>query len=134
MSVWRSKFDNILRRYGHDVLLQRRVEKSGSGPHRLRDNAGFARQLERHTMRSRLSGKAQTLPGIAEEAIEGLVHNVDQVFYCRWDVNPSKGDRLYEGEPDGREVYLIDWTHAFRGPGGTVVYWAIGATLEDKAR
>lgn len=129
---WRKKFDNILSQFGHDVYLQRRTVDRGKGTYSSRANNGFSDTLERHTVRSRLANRATALPGVKEEMPEGLVQDVDKLFYFRWDVNPDKHDRIYENEPNGREVYVIDWAQPFRGPGGAVIYWAIGASLTDR--
>ncbi len=131
---WRKKFDNILSEYGHDVYLQRRTVDRGRGNYNVRENNGFSDKLEKHTVRSRLAGRSTSIPGVKEEMPEGLVHDVDKLFYFRWDVNPDKHDRVYEGKPGGREIYVVDWSQPFRGPGGAVIYWAVGASLIEDER
>lgn len=129
---WRKKFDNILSQYGHNVYLQRRIVEVGEGIYGSRENFGFSNSLEKHTVRSRLAGRSTALPNVQEEMLEGLIQDVDKLFYFRWDVNPDKHDRIYEADPNGKQIYNVDWAQPFRGPGGAVIYWAVGATLTDR--
>lgn len=130
--LMRSKFHNILKKYGHNVLLQRRVVRNGEGVHNIRPNHGYSNRLERHTVRSRMGGKYSSLPNVKDEFPEGLVFSVDKIYYFKHNVVPTRGDRIYETEDDGDGVFLIDWTHGFRGRNGKVVYWGVGASIIQK--
>jgi len=121
----RKSMDAILKKYGHDVLLQRRIEKTEATTKK------FANVLERHTVRSMYPGSG-SLPIVANEQMPGVTHSADMVFYFRWDANPSSGDRIYEGEVADKtaRVFTIDYAIPNRGVGGRVEYWTVGATLE----
>lgn len=129
---WRKKFDGILSQYGHDVYLQRRIVDRGTKNYSYREDNGFTAKLEKHTVRSRLANRSTSIPGIKDEMPEGLVQDVDKIFYFRYDVNPDKHDRIYEHEPTRRLIYVVDWAQPLRGPGGAVVYWAVGASLIEE--
>lgn len=122
--------DSILSHWGHDVFLQRRIVKKGTGPFNLRENAGFSQTLEKVTSRHRNAGSSGGLTKAVEENIEGKVDNVDIVHYFQWKINPCRGDRIYEYNPNGRQTYIIDWAMPMRGRGGRIVYWITGSTLE----
>lgn len=126
----RATVDSIMNRWGHDILLQRRVRDTGTGVYRLRENAGFTNQLEKHTVRQRLPG-SESLTNAIEERIEGKVADVDLVFYFRWNVVPDKGDRIYDKDPRGYFTYIIDWAFPLRFQGGRIEYWVAGVTLEN---
>ena len=132
MSVWRNEFDKILKSYGHNILLQRRIVDTAAGIYASRENHGFDTKLERHTVRSRLAGKSGSVPDIKMEKMEGMVQDVDQLFYFRWDAKPDKHDRIYEEEVMGTETFIIDWAQAMRGPNGQLIYWVAGANIEDR--
>lgn len=129
---WRNKFNYIIREYGHNVYLQRRTIDRGVRNYSYRENSGFSDTLERHTVRSRLAGRSNSIPGIKEEMHEGLTQSVDKIFYFLHDANPDKHDRIYENEPTRRLLYVIDWAQPYRGPGGSVIYWAVGASLIEE--
>ena len=122
----RKVIDSILRKYGNDILLQRRIEKYTSSEKKFSDT------LERHTVRSMFPGSS-LITNVAQEEEEGVVHQADMVYYFRWDVNPSEGDRIYEDIETGTynlRVFLIDYSIPNRGQGGKVQYWTAGVTRE----
>lgn len=121
----RRSMETILKRYGHDILLQRRIEKSTS------EVKKFSGVLERHTVRAMYPGSG-SLPSVADEQLPGVTHSADMVFYFKWDANPSAGDRIYEGDVADKtaRVYTIDYSIPNRGVGGRVEFWTVGATLD----
>lgn len=129
----RANVDNILKNWGHNVFLQRNAVRHGEGPWDLRANRGFLDRLEKHTVTDRWPNQTGGLTRVKEERREGLVQTVDKIYYFRWDSNPNDGDRIYDGDPNGYRVYLIDWALPARGWKGRIEYWTIGATMETRA-
>jgi len=115
-------FRKILREYGHDILLQRRVS----------DDFLYSTNLERLTTRH-FFPSSEVLAQAQKEDNEGINTNVDLIFYFESEVNPKQGDRIYEESPSNindPNVYLIDFAAPVRGRMGKIVYWTVGATRE----
>lgn len=116
----RRVFEGILKKWGHDVLLQRRINTDNSL------EKEFSTRLERHTTRNRLPG----VVGIEEENLEGEFANADLIYYFKWNVNPREGDRIYENYERGLNdvvLFEVTYAHPMRGRGGNINYWAVGA-------
>ena len=114
-------FKKILRQWGHDILLQRR----------LSDDFVYETEMQRYT-RSHLPKKF-ALATAAEEYPEGALVNSDLLYYFESTVNPKPGDRIYESSFSPLEpvmIYLIDDSYPVRGRHGEVTYWIVGATKE----
>lgn len=112
----------ILREYGHDILIQRR----------LSDDFLYSDTFERYTTRSRVP-RTSELPNSKEEKPEGIVTSVDLIFYFEASVNPNQGDRIYEESPvsiDGSNIFVIDEVLPVRGRLGHIAYWIVGASRE----
>lgn len=112
----------ILRQYGHDVLIQRRLD----------DNFLYSEQFERVTTRH-FYPSAETMSQIQKEDIEGTNAAVDLVYYFESSVNPRQGDRIYEEDQrntDGANLYVVDFAGPVRGKMGRIVYWIAGVTKE----
>lgn len=115
-------FKKILREWGHDVLIQRR----------LSDDFVYNDVLERHTTRS-TQPRSIALANAQEEMPEGLVTNSELVYYFEYYVNPKAGDRIYEQSYNTLEdsiIYKIDDAYPVRGRLGEINYWVVGATRE----
>ena len=115
-------FEKILREWGHDVFLQRR----------LSDDFVYSDVLERHTTRSVYS-RSIALTNAKEEVPEGIITNSELVYYFKKEVNPKPGDRLYEesyNSLDDAIIYVIDDSYGVRGKRGEINYWIVGATKE----
>jgi hypothetical protein len=115
-------FKKILREYGHDILLQRRIS----------DNFLYSQTFERITTRH-FFPSAEALAQAQREDNEGVNTNVDLIFYFESEVNPKQGDRIYEESPsniNSPNLYLIDFAAPVRGRFGKIVYWIAGATRE----
>jgi hypothetical protein len=113
-------FRNTLREWGHDILLQRR----------LNDDMLYSSKMERITVRSynaQLTGQTNSLM----ENIEGLNVNSEMIYYFEASANPKSGDRIYEEYPTGVQIYLIDQATPVKGRLGKIVYWVVGATRES---
>ncbi len=126
MTSMRSQFEEILKKWGYNVYLQRRIDPYNT------DTAQFERALEKHTVRSTYPGKA-SLQNVAQEDMAGVNYNFDLVFYFKWDAEPRRGDRIYEendGLPNDTARYIIDEALPMRGMAGQIIYWTVGATEE----
>lgn len=112
--------DKILREWGHDIVLQRTTSSKNT----------FSNKLERHTVRHMYPAN-RGLPNILEELPEGIIHNVDLLYYFRADAKPNEDDRIYEqDEGHGQRTYIIDFALPMRGRGGEIVYYICGASRE----
>lgn len=115
-------FRHILRKYGHDVLLQRRLD----------DNFLYSEIFERVTVRHFFPSD-EAMAQIQKEDIEGVNTGIDLVFYFDSDVNPKQNDRIYEESPNGingPNLYYIDFAAPVRGRMGKIIYWIAGVTRE----
>lgn len=109
----------ILSNWGHDVLLQKSTED------------GHADSLERHTVRH--MEPSARLGLIQQEQSEGIVRDVDLVYYFLPDSKVKEGDRIYEQDdryPSGQTTWIVDWAVPLRGYRGKVEFYAVGATRE----
>jgi hypothetical protein len=112
----------ILREYGHDVLLQRRIS----------DDFLYSQTFERVTTRH-FFPSSEALAQAQREDNEGVNTNVDLIFYFESDINPKQGDRIYEDSQsniNSPNIYLIDFAAPVRGKFGKILYWMAGATRE----
>lgn len=115
-------FQKVLREWGYDILLQRR----------LSDDFVYSDQLERHTVRSTYP-RTLSLTGAKTEVPEGVITSSEYVYYFQDYVNPKPGDRIYEeslNNLDNVRMLVIDDTYAVRGRYGEITYWIAGATKE----
>jgi hypothetical protein len=115
-------FKQILRQYGHDVLIQRRLD----------DNFLYSEKFERVTTRHFFPSD-EAMAQIQKEDIEGINTGIDLVYYFESTVNPRQNDRIYEQDPrntDGANLYLVDFAAPVRGKMGKIVYWIAGVTKE----
>lgn len=126
----RKVLTGVLRRYGHDVFLQRRLLDSANSPH---PQPVYANKLEKYTVR-RMHPNSINFAGVVHERSEGVSLSVDLVFYFQHDARPKEGDRIYEPDDryaDKQIVWKIDYAHAMRGRGGRVEFWTCGVTREE---
>jgi hypothetical protein len=113
-------FKKTLREWGHDILLQRR----------LNDSMKYASKVEKITTR-RSSPALRSQANTLSEDIEGLTVNSEMLYYFESHINPKSGDRIYEDYPTGRQVFLIDESVPVIGRFGKIAYWVVGATKES---
>jgi hypothetical protein len=115
-------FKRILKEYGHDVLLQRRLD----------DDFLYSETFEQLTTRHYFPSN-EVLAQIQKENIEGIGVAIDLIFYFEANVNPKQGDRIYEeglNNINNANLYYIDFAAPVRGKFGKIVYWIAGATKE----
>jgi hypothetical protein len=113
-------FRRTLRQWGHNILLQRR----------LNDDMKYSSKVEKIT--TRRSAPSSTLQSnTMNEDPEGLTVNSEMVYYFEANINPKSGDRIYENYPTGQQVFLIDEAVAVMGRYGKIAYWVTGVTRES---
>jgi len=120
----RRVFRNILREWGHDVLLQRRLSN---------DNI-YSEKLERVTTRHSTTA-SRYFASAKQENKEGVMINSERVYYFESNINPKSGDRVYEGSFDTLQdyiLYVLEECYPVRGRYGQVEYWMCGATKEEQ--
>jgi len=116
-------FNKILKQWGHNVLIQRKMV-----------NGNYKETLEQVTTRSVLPGGLTNAKATLEE-LEGLTVSSNTTYYFQSSVNPGEGDRIYEMFPTAGNkytMYVIDTSSPMRGKGGKIVYWITGATREKQ--
>lgn len=119
MSYMKSEFDSILRKYGHDIYLQRRIQNETGEPE-------FSNTFEIHTVRHMESG---SLPDAQQEMAEGILNTSERVYWFRTNAKPFEGDRIYELDPRiNQTVWTIDVVLPMRGLNGDLEFWKAGAT------
>lgn len=116
----RQEMKKILRGWGHDVYLQRWK------------NNKYAPDIEKYTVRYTYPRLA-SLSNTQSPKREGLVQDVDLLYFFSWDANPREGDRIYEEDPrfaSNHTMWKIKYALAMRGRGGRIEYWVCGANRE----
>jgi len=119
----KSDFDGILRRYGHDVYVQKRILDD-------KGNISFSDTLTKYTVRHSLINN-RALPQSRIENEEGITNTADRLYYFTSEANVYEGDRIYEDEPDapgGKTVWSIDQVLRMKGNHGDLVYKVAGVT------
>lgn len=123
LNYMKSNFESILKRYGHDIFLQRRTQTTG-------DEVVYSDKLEVHTVRYSVAS-SRSIMNKAEERIEGLLSTSERIYYFKQTVQPFDGDRIYEADPStatGQTVWSIDASIGLRGTSGEIIYYAASAT------
>jgi hypothetical protein len=113
-------FRNTLRQWGHDILLQRR----------LNSEMKYSSKVEKITTR-RSAPFSGSQPNAMSEDPEGLTVNAEMIYYFEAQVNPKTGDRIYENYPTGQQVFIIDEAVPVMGKFGKILYWIAGVTRES---
>lgn len=133
-------FDDILREWGHDILLERVLNphEDNKAPRYVGEDG--KRKLEIHTTRHVYPG-SRALGSIQQEEMEGLLHAYEIIYYFRHMVDPMAGDRIYENlssdklfgnldRYDDFNKFTIEAAIPMRGKDGRIVFWVAGATRE----
>jgi len=117
-------FKNILREWGHDVLIQRRLD----------DKFNYSSRFERVTTRHMYPANSDIVNLLRENSEGTSPDAVEMIYYFEGRINPRTGDRIYEnieGHRNPDSVFLIDYAVPMRGRFGKVEYWVVGATREN---
>jgi hypothetical protein len=120
----KSTVRNLLRNWGHNILLQRLVDEK---------SMAYSSRLQRYTVIAFWTGSIG-FTNAMREAPQGLAVSSEVVYYFEYDVNPKSGDRIYEDLPNGEEVFSIDFAAPARGRGGKINFWTAGATRETNTQ
>jgi hypothetical protein len=112
-------FRATLKQWGHDILLQRR----------LNEDMLYSARMEKTTVRS-YNAQLNNQTNALAENIEGLTINSEMIYFFDSLANPKSGDRIYEEYPTGVQIFLIDQCTPVKGRLGKTVYWVAGATRE----
>lgn len=129
MSYMGSEFDKILKQYGHDVYLNRRIRSDGH------DQGSYSDVLEIHTVRHILTFGLTS----QDEAMEGILNTSERFYWFRLNAQPLEGDRIYEAEPDLRidktipqqidqTVWVIEAVIPNRGLNGEIDFYKVGVS------
>ena len=116
-------FQKILREWGHDVLIQRR----------LSDDGVYSDRFEKVTTRH-ITAASRYLASTKEETTEGVIINSDRIYYFAPTINPKSGDRIYEEISSGLEnqiLYVMEECYPVRCKNGKIEFWTVGATKES---
>lgn len=114
-------FLKILREWGHDVYIQRRLP-----------DGKYSDRLERVTTRH-VGQSGMVNAGSMDVHEEGLEAKFDAVYYFEDTVRPKQGDRIYEDYSSRRKdytIFVIENATPMRGRLGKVVFWTVGAKRE----
>lgn len=119
----KAQFESILKKYGHDIFLQRRSQTTGS-------EVTYSDTLEIHTVRYSISS-SRSIMNKGQEMIEGLLSTSERVYFFKIEANPYDGDRIYEQDPRSathQSVWSIDTVVPLHGINGDPVYYMAAAT------
>lgn len=119
----KNQFEAILKKYGHDVFLQRRSQTTGA-------QVSYSDKLEVHTVRYTISS-ARSIMNKGQELIEGLLSTSERVYFFKVEAKPYDGDRIYEQDERSatkQSVWSIDTVVLMRGINGEPVYYIAAAT------
>lgn len=140
----------LLKNWGADVYLQRRIYDTGSGLYGLdrlnlatpnvpneyanaSDESYFSRKLERWTCRYTFAGRKNQLTDVEMGRPEGLSHSVPLIVYFTWDCKPKEGDRVYihdERFGGNMTTWLIRYAEAVIGWHGEITFYSCGLFRE----
>ena len=134
-------FDEILMEWGHDILLEKVLNPHEPNARPKYTGEDGQRRLERHTVRRTYPG-SRALGSVAQEEIEGMLHDYEFIYYFRHNVDPVPGDRIYEnmssdnlfdnlGRLPDFTTFTVDLAISMRGKGGEIVYWVAGVTRDE---
>lgn len=148
----RKEMEDILREYGHWVMLLRSSrkirckcwnERAQEADSRCTDclGSGWLTRAERHLARRDNASQIVTLPSVTAVEEPGRIWTQSSNFFFRHDVHPQVGDLIMEVGWRGSKptniyaVYLIQHSEANRGQGGRIEFYEAtcrGVTLDVK--
>jgi len=123
INYMKSNFESILKKYGHDIFLQRRTQSTDN-------QVSYSDKLEIHTVRYSIPNN-RTIMNKGQEEIEGLLSTSERVYFFKESAQPFDGDRIYEENPrteTNQTVWSIDTVVGLRGIAGEIVYYIASAT------
>lgn len=143
----RKEFSELIKDYGHDILLQRSdkkmrcrcwnakyLEASSDCPYCL--GAGYVSRIERHTVMRKNATQVVSRPNLLQQTEVGKMW-VDAIhYYLSYYTNPQAGDYIYEvgwaGDKPSAVLhcYRINDVYAYRGDRGRIEYWGVAVKSE----
>jgi len=133
----RIKFENILRKYGHTVYLQRICTVSEPiGPYHKHPETcsgcsgkGYEQVHEKHLVRKDVVTAQTGLPASLYKTDVGMLLSEGTYFYMMYFVNPKEGDRIFEWDSANNKWALFEVAKAMeeRFAGGGILYWVAPA-------
>jgi hypothetical protein len=117
----KASFERILREWGHNVHIQRRLSNN-------KYSERFERVTTRHVGQSGVSNSLSM--DIYEEGLEAK-HDI--IYYFQANVNPKQGDRIYENYSSRNRnysIFIIENATPIRGRLGKILFWTVGAKRE----
>ena len=138
MKDLRTVFSQLVREWGVDVLLQRRIYRTGEGIYSQpepdpNDQRYWSPQLERYTVRTTFAGRKLSLSDTMEARPEGWIHTIPILFYFPWDASPAEGDRIYlqnERFPNKLTTFIVTYASAEYGRFGKIAFFTCGTIRE----
>ena len=119
MSYMGTQFDAILRKYGHNIYLNRRLPDVSETPK-------YSDKFEIWTVRHRVP---QSLSSVEKDTAAGILNTSERLYYFQAIAHPFDGDRIYEDDPRvDQTVWVIDTAVPMRGLNGELDYYIVGAT------
>lgn len=139
----RTKFENIIRRYGHAIILQRLCTYSkGVGPYHKHpedcpvcSGKGYWQKVEKHLVRKDIVTAGTGMPYALASTSIGLIPSEGVYFYMTYSVKPKEGDRIFEWDVanDNWNIFEVSKAADMRAHGGEILYWiAASKQIYDK--
>lgn len=137
-------FNKILKDWGTDVLLQRRIYAEGQGLYSLpsatpgvnKNESYYSNKLERWTVRYTFAARKTGLSATLEGRQEGLTTEVPLVFYFQSEAQVREEDRIYMKDPrfdNQMTIWLVAYSEEVQGWHGSPVYHEVGCRRSDEA-
>ena len=121
MSYMKSEFDKIIRNYGHDVYLQRRINHYNG-------KSEYSGTYEIWSVRHMESG---SLPDAQQETKEGINNSSERIYWFTAEAAPNPGDRIHEVDANlPRTIWTIDVSLPLRGVSGEIEFFKTGCSRE----
>jgi hypothetical protein len=112
----------VMREWGHDVHIQRRL-----------DNGNYSNKFERVTTRHVGQSGVSNMDSRSIKE-EGIDIGFDSVYYFEAEVKPKEGDRIYENYSvkikKNYTIFVIAAITPIRGRQGKILFWTVGANRE----
>lgn len=145
----RKEHREIIKEYGHFVLLQRTDRKfrcsCWNESYREADSncpkclgTGFLYRIERHRVRRDHASQVMSRPDLNQPTEIGNVHQPARIFWMSAEANPREGDVIYEVGWKGNKpthvigAYEINDTEDKRADNGRIEYYYV-ATSDKKS-
>lgn len=124
LDYMRIQFETIIRKYGHNIYLQRR-SKDADCP----SEALYPDVLEKHTVRFSIAN-TRSLMGRTQEQMEGILSTSERIYYFLINAHPFDGDRIYDYDENAKiqTIWTVDTSIPMRGLNGNIEYYSAGVT------